>query len=417
MRLWGAAAEYPERSRGVLILVENLPVPFDRRVWQEALALRAAGYTVSVICPRAPGYDSGYEVIEGVHIHRYRPAPEAATPVGYVREYGKALLATFVLTWRVLLTRGFDVIHACNPPDLFFLIGAFYKLFGKKFIFDHHDIGPELYEAKFGRRDGLYRLLVLLEYLTFRTADVSLATNGSYREIAIERGRMPPSRVFIVRSGPSLDRMRIMPPDVRLRHGRQFLVGYVGVMGDQEGVDGLLDAVRHIVHDMGRTDVHFALVGGGTSLDEMKALAVRLGVADYVTFAGRVPDELMLRVLNTADVCVNPDRANAMNDKSTMNKIMEYMALGKPIVQFDLAEGRYSAQNASLYAQPGDTRDFAEKVMALVDDPEKRRLMGEFGRRRVLEQLEWRRQIPPLLAAYSALWRADEDRQYETWTS
>ena len=417
MRLWGAAAEYPERSRGVLILVENLPVPFDRRVWQEALALRAAGYTVSVICPRAPGYDSGYEVIEGVHIHRYRPAPEAATPVGYVREYGKALLATFVLTWRVLLTRGFDVIHACNPPDLFFLIGAFYKLFGKKFIFDHHDIGPELYEAKFGRRDGLYRLLVLLEYLTFRTADVSLATNGSYREIAIERGRMAPSRVFIVRSGPSLDRMRIMPPDVRLRHGRQFLVGYVGVMGDQEGVDGLLDAVRHIVHDMGRTDVHFALVGGGTSLDEMKALAVRLGVADYVTFAGRVPDELMLRVLNTADVCVNPDRANAMNDKSTMNKIMEYMALGKPIVQFDLAEGRYSAQNASLYAQPGDTRDFAEKVMALVDDPEKRRLMGEFGRRRVLEQLEWRRQIPPLLAAYSALWRADEDRQYETWTS
>ncbi len=417
MRLWGAAAEYPERSRGVLILVENLPVPFDRRVWQEALALRAAGYTVSVICPRAPGYDSGYEVIEGVHIHRYRPAPEAATPVGYVREYGKALLATFVLTWRVLLTRGFDVIHACNPPDLFFLIGAFYKLFGKKFIFDHHDIGPELYEAKFGRRDGLYRLLVLLEYLTFRTADVSLATNGSYREIAIERGRMPPSRVFIVRSGPSLDRMRIMPPDVRLRHGRQFLVGYVGVMGDQEGVDGLLDAVRHIVHDMGRTDVHFALVGGGTSLDEMKALAVQLGVADYVTFAGRVPDELMLRVLNTADVCVNPDRANAMNDKSTMNKIMEYMALGKPIVQFDLAEGRYSAQNASLYAQPGDTRDFAEKVMALVDDPEKRRLMGEFGRRRVLEQLEWRRQIPPLLAAYSALWRADEDRQYETWTS
>ena len=417
MRLWESTADYPERQRGVLILVENLPVPFDRRVWQEALALRAAGYTVSVICPRAPGYDSGYEVIEGVHIHRYRPAPEASTPRGYVREYGKALFATFALTWKVLFSRGFDVIHACNPPDLFFLIGAFFKLFGKKFVFDHHDIGPELYEAKFGRRDRLYRLLVLLEYLTFRTANVSLATNGSYRDIAIERGRMPASRVFVVRSGPSLDRMRIIPPDVRLRHGRQFLVGYVGVMGEQEGVDGLLEAVRHIVRDMGRTDVHFALVGGGTALEAMKELAQQLGIADYVTFAGRVPDDLMLRVLNTADVCVNPDRANVMNDKSTMNKIMEYMALGKPIVQFDLAEGRYSAQNASLYARPGDTRDFAEKVVALLDDSEKRRLMGEFGRRRVLEQLEWRRQIPTLLAAYAALWRAEEDGEYETWIS
>ena len=417
MRLWDAAGEYAERSRGVLILVENLPVPFDRRVWQEALALRAAGYTVSVICPRTPDYRSGYEVVDGIHIHRYRSAPEAATPAGYVLEYGNALLATFVLTWKVLLTRGFDVIHACNPPDMFFLIGAFFKLFGKKFVFDHHDINPELYEAKFGRRDRFHRLLVFLEYLTFRTADVSLATNQSYREIAISRGRMRPSRVFVVRSGPSLDRVRIMPPDVRLRRGRRFLVGYVGVMGEQEGVDGLLEAVRYLVRDLGRTDVHFALVGGGTSLEAMKELATRLGVEDYVTFTGRAPDELMLRVLNTADVCVNPDRANAMNDKSTMNKIMEYMALGKPIVQFDLAEGRYSAQNASLYARPGDTRDFAEKVIGLLDDSEKRRLMGEFGRRRVLEQLEWRRQIPALLAAYGALWRAEEDTEYETWTS
>jgi glycosyltransferase involved in cell wall biosynthesis len=400
-----------------LILVENLPVPFDRRVWQEALALKAAGYVVSVICPQAPDHEKGYELIDGVHIHRYRPAAEAATPRGYLLEYGKALTATYLLAWKVLLTRGFDVIHACNPPDLFFLIGAFFKLFGKKFVFDHHDIGPELYEAKFGRRDRLYRLLVLLEYLTFRTADVSLATNASYREIAIRRGRMRPSNVFIVRSGPSIERMRIMPPDVRLRRGRRYLIGYVGVMGEQEGVDGLLEAVRYIVRDLGRTDIHFALVGGGTSLEGMKALAKRLGVADYVTFAGRVPDELMLRVLNTADVCVNPDRANAMNDKSTMNKIMEYMALGKPIVQFDLAEGRFSAQNASLYARPGDNRDFAEKIVSLLDDSEKRRLMGEFGRRRVLDQLEWRRQVPALLAAYASLWRTKEDEGYETWTS
>ena len=418
MRLWNdGIANYPERPRGVLILVENLSVPFDRRVWQEALALKAAGYTVSVICPRGSERDEGYEVLNGVHIHRYRPAREAQTPRGYVLEYGKALLATFLLTWKVFLTRGFDVIHACNPPDLFFLIGAFFKVLGKKFVFDHHDIGPELYEAKFGRRDRIYRLLVLLEYLTFRLADVSLATNRSYRDIAIERGRMPPSRVFVVRSGPSLERMRILPPDVRLRRGRRFLVGYVGVMGEQEGVDGLLESVRYIVHDLKRRDVHFALVGGGTSLEQMKALAQRLDVAEYVTFTGRAPDELMLRVLNTADVCVNPDRANAMNDKSTMNKIMEYMALGKPIVQFDLAEGRYSAQNASLYARPGDTHDFADKVLALLDDSEKRRLMGEFGRRRVLDQLEWRRQVPALLAAYASLWRREEDREYETWAS
>jgi glycosyltransferase involved in cell wall biosynthesis len=417
VRLWDSGAHYAERPRGVLILVENLPVPFDRRVWQEALTLKGAGYTVSIISPQAPDYEKSYEVIEGVHIHRYRPAPEAASPRGYLLEYGKALTSTFLLAWRVLFSRGFDVIHACNPPDLFFLIGAFFKLFGKKFVFDHHDIGPELYEAKFGRRDRFYKLLVWLEYLTFRTADVSLATNMSYREIAIERGRMRPADVYVVRSGPSIERMRILPPDVRLRRGRRFLVGYVGVMGEQEGVDGLLEAVRYIVRDLGRTDIHFALVGGGTSLEGLKALAKTLGVTDYVTFAGRVPDELMLRVLNTADVCVNPDRPNVMNDKSTMNKIMEYMALGKPIVQFDLVEGRFSAQNASLYARPGDNRDFAEKIVALLDDPEKRRLMGQFGRRRVLEQLEWRRQVPSLLAAYASLWRTKADEGYETWTS
>jgi glycosyltransferase involved in cell wall biosynthesis len=418
VRLWPAArSHYRERTRRVLILVENLPVPFDRRVWQEALALHGAGYEVSVICPRTPDFDTAYEVLEGVHVYRYRPGPEATSARGYAGEYGRALFATFFLSCKVAMTRGFDVIHACNPPDLFFLIGLFFKLLGKKFVFDHHDINPELYEAKFGRRDLFYRLLVFVEYLTFRTADVSLATNDSYRDIAINRGRMAPSRVFVVRSGPSLERMRILPPDIRARHGRKHLVGYVGVMGEQEGVDGLLEVVRRIVYEHKRTDVHFALVGGGTSLAAMKQLAQRLKVADYVTFTGRAPDDILLRVLNTADVCVNPDRANAMNDKSTMNKIMEYMALGKPIVQFDLAEGRFSAQNASLYARPGDLEDFATKILLLLDDSEKRRLMGEFGRRRVLDHLEWRCQIPALLAAYAALWPAEEDTEYETWTS
>jgi len=390
----------------VLILVENLPSPFDRRVWQEATALRDAGYSVTIICPTGKGYDALFEEIDGIAIHRYRLPVEASGARGYAIEYSVALWKTFLLCWKVLFTRGFDAIHACIPPDLFFLIGAFFKLFGKRFVFDHHDINPELYEAKFGRRDFFYRLLVRLERWTFRFADVSLATNESYRRIAVERGGMDPDRVYVVRSGPSLERLKLMPPDERLKQGRRFLVGYVGVMGAQEGIDLLLRAVHSIVHWHKRCDIHFGLVGGGTSLEEMKRLAVELGVADYVTFTGRVPDAEMLAMLNTADVCVNPDAANEMNDKSTMNKIMEYMALGKPIVQFDLTEGRYSAQQASLYARRNDPDDLAVKIVSLIDDPHRRARMGEFGRRRVENELEWRYEAPKLLAAYASLWPA-----------
>ena len=399
-----AAAEIAARPRHALILVENLPSPFDRRVWQEACALRAAGYVVSIICPTGHGCEHKFEAIDGIHIYRYNLPVEASGAAGYVLEYAITLAWTFALSWRVLLTRGFDVIHACNPPDLFFLIGGFFKLFGKKFVFDHHDLNPELYEAKFGRRGFFHRLLLKLECWSFRTADVSLATNESYRRIAVERGRMPPERVFVVRSGPSLERMKILTPDDRLKRGRRYLVGYVGVMGKQEGIDYLLRAVRHIVFYFGRDDIHFGLVGGGTSLEAAKALAHELGVADFVTFTGRVPDGELLAMLNTADICVNPDIANEMNDKSTMNKVMEYMALGKPIVQFDLAEGRYSAQGASLYARQNDALDFAEKIVELLDDPVRRTRMGEYGRRRVEDELEWRHEAPKLLAAYHALW-------------
>lgn len=406
------------RDRRVLILVENLPVPFDRRVWQEACALRDSGRMVSIICPTGPGCRRRREVIDGISIHRYRQLLEASGSMGYAIEYGTALLCTFVIALRLQLTRGFDIIHACNPPDLFFLVGGFFKLFGVKFVFDHHDINPELYEAKFQRRDFFHRLLLKLEYLTFRTADVVISTNESYRRIALDRGRVPQSRVFVVRSGPSLDRIRIGPGDPALKRGRRYLVGYVGVMGEQEGIDRLLLAVRHIVFELHRDDIHFALVGGGIALERMRELAARLGVKNFVTFTGRVPDEEMLRVLNTADICVNPDPPTPMNDKSTMNKIMEYMALGKPIVQFDLTEGRFSAQNASLYADRGDVRDFAVKMVSLLDDPYRRRIMGEAGRRRVLEQLEWRHQVPALLAAYRSLWpAATRGGQHETPTA
>jgi glycosyltransferase involved in cell wall biosynthesis len=393
-----------QKQRRVLILVENLPSPFDRRVWQEAGALRDAGYAVSIICPTGKGYEKNYEVIDDIHIWRYPLPREAAGVLGYLLEYGAALFFSFALSLVVLLRRGFDVVHACNPPDLFFLVGGFFKLFGKKFVFDHHDANPELYEAKFGRRGPLWTLMLWLEKMTFRTADVSIATNESYRRIAVERAGMAPDKVFVVRSGPSLERMKIVPPVEALKKGRRYLVGYVGVMGKQEGIDYLLRAAAHLVHQLKRTDVHFGLVGGGTSLDEMKSLANSLGIGDYVTFTGRVSDSALLAMLNSADLCVNPDVANEMNDISTMNKVMEYMALGKPIVQFDLTEGRFSAQRASAYARRNDFVDLATKIVELLDDPARRAAMGAFGHRRVENELEWRYEAPKLLAAYESLW-------------
>jgi glycosyltransferase involved in cell wall biosynthesis len=392
-------------GRRVLIIVENLPCPFDRRVWQEARTLRAAGYGVSIICPKGKGYEKSFEEIDGIAIYRHSMPFEGDGAFGYLAEYTWALLAEFVLSVKVLFEQGFDAIHACNPPDTLFLIGGFYKIFGKKFLFDHHDINPELYEAKFQRKDFFYRLMLALERMTFKTADVSVATNESYRRIAIERGGKAPSEVFVVRSGPDLSRLKILPPNPDLRNGKRFLVGYVGVMGRQEGIDGLLQAVHHIVYDMKRTDVHFGLVGGGTELAAMRALAKALNVDDYVTFTGRVPDAELLAMLNTADVCVNPDIANEMNDKSTMNKIMEYMALGKPIVQYDLVEGRVSAQDASLYAQRNEPRDLARKIIELLDDEPRRLAMGQIGLERVKTQLSWEHEAPRLLQAYDALFR------------
>ena len=366
--------------------------------------MRDAGYLVSIICPTGKGYEKTFEIVENIHIHRHDLPLEAEGAIGYALEYSAALFWEFALAWKVFFSRGFDAIHACNPPDLIFLVGGFFKLFlGKKFLFDHHDINPELYEAKFGRRDFFYRLMLRFERLTFKTASVSIATNESYKRIAIERGGKHPNEVFVVRSGPKLDRLRLVPPVEALKKGRQYLVGYVGVMGKQEGIDLLLQAASHIVRQMQRNDVHFALVGGGTSLAKMQQLAEELGIADYVTFTGRVPDRELLDVLNTADVCVNPDVANEMNDKSTMNKIMEYMALGKPIVQFDLTEGRFSAQEASLYARKNDSAHMAELIVELLEDPVRRKQMGEFGRNRVENELEWKYEAPKLLAAYDRL--------------
>jgi glycosyltransferase involved in cell wall biosynthesis len=391
-------------GKRILFIVENLPSPFDRRVWQEATTLHQNGYQVAIICPTGKGYEEKYECLDGIHIYRHPLPPEAEGALGYALEYGVALYWEFYLSFKVLFSHGFDAIHACNPPDLIFLVGGFFKFFfHKKFLFDHHDINPELYEAKFGRRDFFYRLMLLCERLTFKTADRSIATNESYKQIAIERGGMHPDKVTVVRSGPKLDRLKIIEPVLPLKKGRKHLVGYVGVMGKQEGIDYLLRALHYIVEHKNRTDVHFGLVGGGTELTSLQAYAKALGVEDYVTFTGRVSDQQMLEMLNTADVCVNPDVANEMNDKSTMNKIMEYMALAKPIVQFDLSEGRFSAQEASLYARRNDTKDLAEKILLLLDDQVKRKAMGDFGRNRIITELEWKYEEPKLLEAYRLL--------------
>ncbi len=391
--------------RKVLIIVENLPVPLDTRVWNEATTLAAHGYQVSVICPAAKGFERRFEVIDGIHIHRHPLPLEAGNKLSYVAEYLAASYWQFRLALRVLRERGFDVIHACNPPDTLFALARFFKLLGKRFLFDHHDLAPELYELKFGRRDLVYRLLLRLERLTFGTADIVLAPNQSFRRIAIARGSVDPARVWVVRSGPKPERMRILPPNPSLRRGRRHLVGYVGLMASQDGIGNLLEAAHHIVHGLGRQDVHFHLAGNGPALEALQSQSVALRIAEYVTFAGWLGGDELMQALSSVDVCVSPDEVNPMNDKSTMTKTMEYMAVGKPVVQFDTTEGRFSAQGAALYAQPNDARDLAAKIVELLDNPERRQAMGALGRQRVCDQLAWSHQEPKLLAAYDTLFR------------
>lgn len=391
----------PATERRVLIVVENLPVPFDRRVWAEATTLAHAGYTVSVISPTGMGFEDEYEFRDGVHVYRYQPAEEAKSGLGqYLREYGSALFQQVRLAHRVRRERGIDILHGCNPPDLIFLIAWALRPWGVRYIFDHHDICPELYETKFGKRGALWRAMLVFEWMTFRTATVSIATNESYARIARERGGMAREDVFVVRSGPRLDKFRIVPPEPALKCGRNFLVGYVGVIGQQEGLDLLVEAAAHLTGPMGRDDIQFGIVGDGPQRTEIEALVKEKGLDDYFTFTGRAPDALMLAMLNTADICVNPDRATPMNDLSTMNKVLEYMTLAKPIVQFDLHEGRVSAGEASLYAAKNDPIDFAGKIAELLDDPEARARMGAIGRTRILEKFSWDHSVPALLAAY-----------------
>jgi glycosyltransferase involved in cell wall biosynthesis len=400
-----AVRQIPLAGKKLLMIVENLPVPFDRRVWQEACALRDSGMTVSIICPTGKGYDAHCQMLESIRIYRHPLPLETNSVTSYLREYIAALIAETRLAWKVYFERGIDVIHACNPPDFIFLVALPFKLLGTKFVFDHHDINPELFEAKFNRRGFFWRVLILLERLTYFFADISIATNESYRQIAVTRGRLASDRVFVVRSGPDLGWVERMPANPVWKNGRDHLVGYVGVIGTQEGVDLLLASVDHIVHTLDRHDTQFVIVGDGPNLQDLKRQCDELGLQDYVTFLGRVPDEELFSVLSTADVCVNPDRFNVMNDLSTMNKVLEYMAMAKPIVQFDLTEGRVSAGDASLYAKRNDPIDFAAKIIQFLNDDVRRRRAGQIGRHRIETELAWHHQAPKLIEAYSVLFR------------
>jgi glycosyltransferase involved in cell wall biosynthesis len=388
-------------KRKILIIVENLPVPFDGRVWKEALSLHENGYEVTVLCPRGKGYTQGYEVCDGIRIYRH-PMPKEGgdTPLGYVWEYGWVLFWEFFYAWWIYLRHGFQVIQGCNPPDDIFLIALPFKLLGAKYIFDHHDANPELYLSKYGRKGFFYKAQLWLEKLSYRFSDVVMATNASYRDLAISRGGLAPEEVFVVRNGPDLEAFKAVPSNSALKYGKPYLVGYVGNMGIQEGLDILVDVAVDI-KNLGRRDVHFTCVGGGSALAGLRKMIQEKNVDDIVNFTGRIPDEQLLAILSTADVCVNPDRPCQMNDISTMIKIMEYMALGKPIVQFDLKEGRFSAKEASLYADDRNlVADFAAKILWLLDNPDERARMGEFGRRRVERELAWPYSVENLLAAY-----------------
>lgn len=390
----------------VLMVVENTSVPSDPRVWAEAEALRDKGFEVSIICPKDASYQQeSYICLNQIHVYRYR-LPTAATNkfTHYIKEYSISLMKTFWLSFAVLRRHGFDVIHAANPPDLFFTLGVFYRLLGKKFLFDQHDLAPELYQAKSNRhRRFLHKILLLLEWCSYRAAHIVLVTNPSQRKMAIERGGCPCDRVFIVWNGPDLERIKLVTPEPELKRGRPHLLAYVGRMSIQDGVEYALYALHELVYKRGRQDVSLVLMGNGDCLPQLQALAQKLNLDEYVHFTGWVSQRDILRYLTVADVGLSPDPQNGSNEYCTMIKVLEYMAMGKPIVAFDLAETRNTAQGAALYATPNLSEDFAHKIEILLDNEELRLDMGTSGRRQIEEELSWDHAKKHLLQAYARL--------------
>ena len=387
--------------RRVLILVENLPVPFDRRVWQEACALRDGGYDVTVICPRMRGHTQAEEVLDGIQIYRHWIAAEARTPLGFLFEYASALLGEFWHAWKAMSRHGrFDVIHLCNPPDLLFLVALPFKLlFGARVIFDVHDLCPEMFEAKFGARGLLYRAVRLAERCTLAVADVVIATNQSVLAAVTHRGHLQADEAFVVRTAPNaLD--TAAPRDEALKQGKTHLVGYIGVMGSADGVEYLLKAAHYLVQIQKRTDVHFLLMGSGPEYDALLRLRDELGLAEQVSMPGRVSDAFLCSALQTIDLGIACDPINAYNDHCTMNKVLEYMAFAKPVVMFGTIEGRHSAGEAAVYVMENDAVKLAEAISSLLDDPTRRQQMGRAGFDRLTTELNWQKSTASLHIAY-----------------
>jgi glycosyltransferase involved in cell wall biosynthesis len=392
-------------TRGrTLIIVQNLPVPFDRRVWLECKALTAAGYDVTVVCPKGKN-DPTDEVVDGVRLLKYRPYAPGGGAVGFVLEYAYSFLATARLVLRARKDGKFDVLQACNPPDVFWPIARWLRRRdNSRFVFDHHDLCPELYDSRFPDKSTLpKRGLLALERATFRTADHVVSTNTSYAEIAMRRGGKSSTEVTVVRTGPDPERLRRRAAVPALRRGRQHLVAYIGVMGPQDGVDLAVRAAAHVVRELGRKDVAFTFMGGGDSWEELVALREELGLQDYLELPGRVPDDTVLDVLSTAAVGLSPDPKNPLNDVSTMNKTLEYMAFGLPVVAFDLKETRVSAGDAAVYVESGDVAAYAKAIVDLLDDPGTRDAMGRRGRLRIDDELGWPHQRDAYVGVYDAL--------------
>jgi len=388
----------------VLIIVQNLPVPFDRRVWLECQALTAAGYDVTVVCPKGKD-DPAHQVLDGVTLLKYRPYAPGGGALGFVVEYAYSFLATAKLVFRARRQGTFDVLQACNPPDIFWPIARWLRrLDGTRFVFDHHDLCPELYDSRFPQASRLPRRgLLVLEKATFRTADQVVATNASYAEIAVRRGGKSPADVTVVRTGPDHERLQRANRVPALRRGRWHLVAYIGVMGPQDGVDLAVRAAAHIVHDLGRDDVAFTFMGAGDSYDEIVALRDELGLQDYLELPGRVPDDTVFDVLSTAAVGLSPDPKNPLNDVSTMNKTLEYMAFGLPVVAFDLKETRVSAGESASYVPSGDVAAYAAAIVQLLDDADRREEMGWAGRLRIEKELGWLHQRTAYVGVYDRL--------------
>jgi glycosyltransferase involved in cell wall biosynthesis len=388
----------------VLIIVQNLPVPFDRRVWLECQALISVGHQVAVVCPKGNG-DPAYEVIDTVELYKYQPYAPGGSKVSFITEYGYSFLATAWLTLKARRSGRFGIVQACNPPDIFWPIAVALRLVDRtRFVFDHHDLCPELYESRFPEGPRLpYRLLRALERRTHRTADHVIATNESYRDIAVTRGGKSAGDVTVVRSGPHPEQLKRGQPHPELRRGHRFLAAYIGVMGPQDGVDIVVRAAGIVIHEFGRDDIAFTLIGSGDCFDALVALRDELGLAGHVEFTGRAPDELVTQIMSTADLGLSPDPKNPLNDVSTMNKTMEYMAFELPVVAFDLLETRVSADEAAVYATPNDVHEYAAAIVALMDDESARSRMAKLGRTRVEQELAWSRQQEAYLDVYQNL--------------